>query len=147
MKRFRQAPQRQGDVLLLLSETSFAGFSNRFSPKRPILHDLSPFLAELPEGQRRVAQELVGSGYAKTYAEVAARLNLSLGTVYRHLKRIRERRPAVYAALMETRWQQLRQRHSEAVERRSKRSAAWHRRQANRRYRERFGYYPWERYG
>jgi hypothetical protein len=123
----------------------FAAGAERFATsKKPISHDLAGGLAALPAGQRRVAEALVAGDDVPTYPELAERLGLGLGTVQRHLKRIREGRPETYAALMAERRRQLAMRHGQAVERREERSRRWHRKQANRRYREWFGRYPWE---
>ena len=121
-------------------------------PKRPIPHDtscrtdkpLAAMLATLPGGRRRVAEALVGGTVAPTYTAVAAQLGISLGTVHRHLQRTRLRHPAVHAALVDERRRQLTARHDRAIERAISRSRRWHRRQANRRYFERFGCWPWE---
>jgi hypothetical protein len=56
---------------------------------RPIPHDVAALLATLPAGQRRVAEMLIGSADAPTYPAVAAALSLHVGTVHRHLARIR----------------------------------------------------------
>jgi len=115
--------------------------------KRRRPHDLSDLLAmlgRLPAGQRRVALALVLGPSAPTYPEVAARLGVHVGTVHRHLGRVRAKHPEVYAALMAERRWQLERRHERAVERAERRSAEWHRRQANRRYRARYGRWPWE---
>jgi len=60
--------------------------------------ELIRLLATLPPGRRRVAWALVGDNFGVTYAEVAVRLRLHLGTVHRHLRRVRLRHPKVYAA-------------------------------------------------
>ena len=54
--------------------------------------------------------------------------------VHTHLRRLRDRRPEVYAALMAERVRGLAERHAEAVKRAQAHSRAWHRKQANRRY-------------
>ncbi len=104
--------------------------------------DLSP----LPAGQRRVAATLIGGSKARTYAEVAKKLELSLGTVYEQLRRIRLNHPELYAALMELRRKQLEHRHVAALAKDAAHSKQYFRRKANRRYYERFGYWPWERW-
>ncbi len=103
-------------------------------------------LANLPPGQQRVALALIDSPLARTYREVAAALNLHLGTVYRHLYRLRRGNPEAYAAVMAVRAEQLAKRHAAAVRREEARSAEWHRKQAARRYYYRFGRWPWERW-
>jgi hypothetical protein len=104
--------------------------------------DLTP----LPAGQRRVAEALIEGKKARTYREVAAQLELSLGTVYEHLRRIRLNHPELYAAIMMVRKGQLELRHKAAVAKDAAHSKQYFKRKANRRYYERFGYWPWERY-
>lgn len=113
--------------------------------KRPNPHDLLALLHLLPEGQRRVAAMLVSEDTALSYPEVAARLEIHLGSVHTHLRRIRKGHPELHSALMAVRQQQLARRHAEAVSRAELHSREWHRRQANRRYYYRFGHWPWER--
>jgi transposase len=113
--------------------------------KRPKVHDIVAALASLPSGQRRVAEALIGGEQARTYAEVAKRLGVHVGTVHRHLGRIRERHPDAYALLMAQRQTQLAVRHSQALSRARAHSERWHRKQANRRYFYRFGIWPHER--
>lgn len=85
-------------------------------PKQPskTLHPALDFTA-LPGGQRRVAEALVEGNKAQTYKGVAKQLELSLGTVYEHLRRIRLNHPELYAAIMEIRRGQLEQRHTAAL--------------------------------
>ena len=104
--------------------------------------DLSP----LPPGQRRVAEALLEGKEARTYGGVAERLELSIGTVYEHLRRVRLNHPELYAALMSHRREQLEQRHTAALAKDAAHSKRYFKRRANRRYYERFGYWPWERY-
>lgn len=87
-------------------------------PKQPskTLHPALDFTA-LPRGQRRVAEALIQGTKAQTYKGVAEQLELSLGTVYEHLRRIRVNHPELYAALMEVRKGQLEQRHRAALTR------------------------------
>ena len=75
-----------------------------------------PDLTLLPKGQRRVAEALISGNTAQTYRGVAKQLELSLGTVYEHLRRIRVNHPEFYAALMEYRRGQLERRHEAALE-------------------------------
>jgi hypothetical protein len=119
------------------------GCPSQSTRKRLIPHDIGALLAMLPAGQRRVAEALIASGDAPTYPAVAIALGLHVGTVHRHLARIRERHPDVYAALMAERRRQLAVRHERAVLRAEAHSRSWHRRQANRRYYYRFGRWPW----
>ncbi len=104
--------------------------------------DLTP----LPAGQRRVAEALIDGNKARTYRDVAQRLELSLGTVYEHLRRIRLNHPELYAVLMAVRKEQLEQRHEAALAKDAAHSRQYFRRKANFRYYQRFGYWPWERY-
>ena len=69
---------------------------------------------------------LIADDCGLTYRAVAAQLGLSVGTVYRHLGRIRERHPEVYAALMMERERQLAVRHQQALERDEAHSDRWH---------------------
>lgn len=106
--------------------------------------DLLRKLANLPPGQRRVASSLI-EGKGKSYQGVAEELELSIGTVYRHLKRIRDSSPATYQLLMAYRKGQLVQRHKESLKKARAHSDRWFRRERNRRFYYRFGYWPWER--
>ncbi len=102
-------------------------------------------LGALPPGRARVALALIVPRDAPTYPEVAARLGIGLGTVHTHLKRLRAGHPDVYAAVMAERARQLARRHGAALARDAAHSRRWHRKQANRRFRARYGYWPWER--
>ncbi len=102
-------------------------------------------LGALPPGRARVALALIVPRAAPTYPEIAARLGIGLGTVHTHLKRLREGQPNVYAAVMAERAQSLARRHRAALARDAAHSRRWHRRQANRRFYARYGYWPWER--
>ena len=77
----------------------------------PIPHDIQITLRLLPPGQRAVVEALIGMGWARSYASVATSLNLHLGTVHTHLRRLRETAPELYAAIMQVRGLQLAQRH------------------------------------
>lgn len=102
-------------------------------------------LGALRARRARVALALIVPRDAPTYPEVAARLGIGLGTVHTHLKRLRAGHPDVYAAVMAERARQLARRHRAALARDAAHSRRWHRRQANRRFRARYGYWPWER--
>ncbi len=110
-------------------------------PQQPskTLHPALDFTA-LPRGQRRVAEALVEGTKAQTYKGVAKQLELSLGTVYEHLRRIRVNHPELYAAIMEVRKGQLERRHTAALVEEATHSKQYFRRRANRRYYERFCY-------
>lgn len=105
-----------------------------------------PDLTPLPKGQRRVAEALLAGASAQTYRGVATQLELSLGTVYEHLRRIRVNHPELYAALMDYRRGQLEHRHEAALAKDAAHSKRYFKRKANWRYYQRFGYWPWERY-
>lgn len=125
----------------------FCGFRGQLpTPKRQKPHDLPASFGSLPPGQRRVAEALVGGEVAKTYPAVAEELGIHVGSVYRHLRRLRQRRPETYAELVALRRRQLDERHRGAVKRAAEHSARWHKKQANRRYHDRFGMWPWERW-
>lgn len=141
--RLRRCYRKQGRPVLV---PEFRGLFGQVPPEKgrnPML--LPASFAGLPPGQRRVAVALVDAGIAPTYEQVAHRLGLHLGTVLGYVNRIRSRRPEAYADLVVLRRRQLAERHQVAVQRAAQHSAGWHRRQANRRYRERFGIWPWER--
>ncbi len=111
-----------------------------FNPPVPRSHDLATLLATLPVGQRRVAEALIADPRGRTYPAVAAALGMHVGTVHRHLARTRARRPAVYAALMTARAEQLASRHASALVRVKTRRMI-------RRYvcQHMYGCEPWER--
>jgi excisionase family DNA binding protein len=87
---------------------------------------LAQLLDTLPIGQRRVAMALVDDEAGRTYPQVAAILELRLGTVHQHLRRIRLRHPTVYSALMKLRACQLEARHRRALARAKAHSKRWH---------------------
>lgn len=108
---------------------------------RPALSDL---LAELTPGQRRVAEAFVSGDVARSYRAVAADLEIHVGTLYTHLRRIRMAHAAVYWSLMELRATQLQTRHEAAIARAQAHSQRWQGKQASRRYRLKFGRFRWE---
>ncbi|HEY3080787.1 MAG TPA: hypothetical protein VGM69_12905 [Chloroflexota bacterium] len=113
--------------------------------ERPEPHGLD--LRGVLEDLRMVVEALTApteDGDAPTYPDAAARARLPLGTFHDHLAGVRRRHREAYARLMAWRRDQLAQRHRRAELRREQRSKKWHRRQAARRLRERFGRYPWE---
>lgn len=125
-----------------------AGFAPITTPKKTESAGHAALLAALggvPSGRARVALALVAGRDAPTYPEVAARLGIGLETVHTHLKRLRAGHPDVYAAVMAERARQLAQRHRAALARDAAHSRRWHRKQANRRFYARYGYWPWER--
>ena len=90
--------------------------------------DWAALVAPLPAGQRRVALLMVEGPRAPTYCEAAAHLEIHIGTVYTHLRRIRAGRPEVYAAIMERRGELLARR--PAQDRGRERTRRWRERQA-----------------
>lgn len=100
---------------------------------------------ELPRGQARVAVALLCLPEDPvSYRDVSAGLDIHLGTVHTHLRRIRRRHPTLYAALMAERHRQLKERHAAVVEERRIRSLRWGRRRYAGRYRTKHGDWPWE---
>lgn len=95
-------------------------------PPIPGRMPLAQLLDTLPIGRRRVAIALVDDEAGRTYPEVAAILELRLGTVYQHLRRVRIRHPKVYSALMKIRARQLRGRRRRARARAKAHSKRWH---------------------
>jgi transposase len=106
--------------------------------------DLTP----LTPGQRRVVLALLNARRSTpTYEGVAKKLGVSVGTVYRHLKRVREKHPELYHSIMLERKHHLAQRHKEALKRAEENSRRYFYRRYNRQYKEKYGFYPWERRG
>ena len=103
-------------------------------------------LRALPNRQRLVVEQLLGRKGGRTYADVAAELAVHIGTVHRQLKRLRDQRPDLYAAIVVERARQLALRHVLAAERAAEHSSRWHRQQSSRRFYYRFGRWPWERW-
>jgi hypothetical protein len=101
-------------------------------------------MAHLRAGQVRVAIALLDADPPATYQEVASALSIHVGTVRRHLKRIRDRRPDVYARIMAERRAQLDRYHSVVETRRMERSRRWGRHRFCARYRADHGRWPWE---
>ncbi|HTE19412.1 MAG TPA: hypothetical protein VK689_13640 [Armatimonadota bacterium] len=112
--------------------------------KIPKPHDLAGLLDTLPAGRRRVAEALVAGEGAPTYPEVAEALGVHLGTVHTHLRRLQQLHPEVYGAIMGERARQLAERHEGALSRAADHSREWHRKERNRRYYYRYGFWPWE---
>jgi hypothetical protein len=82
-------------------------------------------LAGLPAAQNRVAKALIAGPEAKNYSALAVELGVHIGTVHRHLGRIRSRHPEVYSALMVVRKRQLAERHKRALARAREHDAWW----------------------
>jgi predicted DNA-binding protein YlxM (UPF0122 family) len=103
-------------------------------------------LETLPKGQQRAIQALLDCPKARTYAEAAEVMGVSIGSLYQHLKRVRDKNPELYQRLMFFRKQQLEQRHREALARDQEHSQKWFRKKRNRAYFYRHGFWPWEYY-
>jgi hypothetical protein len=95
-----------------------------YSAHRP--SELISLLATLPPGRHRVAWALLADSCGATYADVAARLGLHLGTVHQHLRRIRLRHAEVYVVLMAERSCQLAKRHERAMARAKEHTERWY---------------------
>ncbi len=93
------------------------GLLGLLPPTGPDAAALAALLATLPPGQRRVAEAFVAEARGRTRGETAAALGVHVGTVHRHLGRIKDRRPEVYAALIVVRQEQLARRHRDALNR------------------------------
>jgi transposase len=106
--------------------------------KRDIAKHITP-------GQRRVVETLLAASNGTTYAGAAKKLGISLGTVYTHLRRLREGWPELYAEVMSIRREQLAIRHTQALWRARRHSDHWHRAQSARRHYRLFGCWPRER--
>jgi hypothetical protein len=98
--------------------------------KLPLPHDLVEQVAALPRRQREVVEQWVGVTPAPTYRLVAERLGISLGTVYEHLKRVRDGYPTLYDRLYELRQAARRERSHAATLRQHLRTHAWYQRVA-----------------
>ncbi|HEY8598930.1 MAG TPA: hypothetical protein VIL85_10900 [Thermomicrobiales bacterium] len=97
-------------------------------------------LVGIPAGQRRVIVALLAEPTGRTYPATAAALGLHPGTVHRHLARLRQHWPGVYAAVLAHRAVQL-------ATGRERTAAATRGRRAQRRadHRARYGCEPWAR--
>ena len=83
-------------------------------------------LIELPEGQRRALIALVGQGNAPSYEAAAKKAGIGVGTLYTHLKRVRDRRPDIYKFAMKLRRIHLEERHRQALETADEHSHLFH---------------------
>jgi len=84
--------------------------------KRQKLRDISDII-HLPEGQYRAVVGLIGGHEARTYLVASQIAEISLGTLYTHLARVRRNHPRLYTAVLKVRKAQLKQRHRDAVTR------------------------------
>lgn len=100
-------------------------------------------LERLTVGQQRTVTSLLKG---KTYQGVADTLGVSVGTVHRQLKRIRDKHPSLYQDIMTVRKEQLAQRHKQALKRAKEHSKRYFRKKYNYEYMLKYGYYPWERW-
>jgi transposase len=100
-------------------------------------------LERLTVGQQRTVKTLLKG---KTYQDTANTLGVSTGTVYRQLKRVKDKHPNLYQEVMTVRKQQLAQRHKEALKRAEAHSRRYFRKKYNYEYMLKHGYYPWERW-
>jgi len=99
----------------------------------------------LPPGQARVVLGLVAiPDDPASYALVAEAFGIHIGTVHTHLRRVREREPALYRRIMAERRRQLEARHQAILEERRQRSLQWGRRRYAAAYRQAHGRWPWE---
>src|SRR3990167_9416234 len=106
--------------------------------KMPIPHDIQITLRLLPPGQRSAVEALIGMGWARSYHEAAAACGVCVGTLYTHLRRVRQAHPELYERIMQVRAEQLGVRHIASVKRAEAHSQTWHRK----RFRRRYGYWP-----
>jgi AcrR family transcriptional regulator len=80
-----------------------------------------------------------------TYRGAAEALGVGVGTIYRHLDRVRKRKPEVYRLLMAERYDQVADRYVEALARLRQRADRWRLKQRNRAYFRAAGRWPRER--
>ncbi len=85
-------------------------------------------LERLTTGQQRTVKTLLKG---KTYQDTANTLGVSVGTVYRQLKRIKDKHPSLYQEIMTVRKEQLAQRHQEALKRAEQHSKRYFRKKYN----------------
>ena len=96
---------------------------------------MTPDVTMLPEGQKRAVTALISGERARTYPEVAAVGEMSLGTLYTHLRRVKRNHPAVYQKVRRVRKAQLAVRHRNALDNARAHTRAWFRRvRRNERY-------------
>ena len=71
---------------------------------------------------------LIGGGAARTYVQAALIAGVHLGTLYRHLGRVRQRHPDLYESIRAVRLYQLAWRHERAIANAKEHSRAYFRR-------------------
>ncbi len=103
-------------------------------------------LSALPQGQYNAVIALIGGDEARTYRQAANIAGISLGTLYTHLRRVRQKHPDLYDEIRSIRLSQLARRHIEAMIGDMEHSRVYFKRKANYRYYQRFGHWPWERW-
>ena len=77
---------------------------------------MTPDLSELPAGQRRAIEALIGEGVDRTYTQAAKIAGMAEGTLLTHINRVRRNHPQLYGQIREVRLAQLRVRHRFAMQ-------------------------------
>lgn len=95
-------------------------------------------LSELPSGQRRAIEALIGDGVDRTYTEAARLAGMAEGTLLTHFNRVRQNHPELYSRMREVRLAQLGVRHRFAIQNARAHSRRYFRRRA--RNRKLYGY-------
>ena len=103
-------------------------------------------LSELPPGQRRAVEALIGGDSANTYVEAARIAGMAEGTLLTHINRVRCNHPELYLSIRKVRGAQLAERHQAALENAQAHSRAYFRR-VNRQMYRLLGYNPWQPWG
>jgi len=85
-------------------------------------------LSALPSGQSRAVAALISGERARTYPEAAKVAEMSLGTLYTHLRRVKRNHPEVYEKVIRVRKAQLAVRHHNALSNAKAHTRAWFRR-------------------
>ena len=83
-----------------------AGLPQSPTPKRRKPYD-RPDLSQLPAGQRRAVEALIGGGVDRTYSEAARIAGMAEGTLLTHVNRVRQNHPELYAEIRTVRKPQL----------------------------------------
>ena len=98
----------------------------RYKKRKP--YDI-PDLSQLPPGQRRAIETLVGDiSHARTYTEAAQIAGMSEGTMLTHVNRVRRNHPKLYEQIQAVRKAQLSIRHEGALANARAHSRAYFRR-------------------
>ncbi len=77
---------------------------------------MTPDLSELPEGQRRAIEALIGDSEGRTYTYAAKIAGMAEGTLLTHINRVRQNHPDLYAEIRDVRLAQLAVRHRFALQ-------------------------------